>query len=315
MTQNYGRVLSIVASPGYIDPQLRFRFEIQQHTVQAPNRLTLKITNQLPATAQALVNLEFTSISLSAGYEDNNGLLFSGNIVQALYGRENQTDTLTTIFANDGDHGHNFATVSKTLPAGSTPQDHVNAAMAAMAPYGIALGYIDPALNLLTPVFPRAVALFGMARDVLANVAKSKQATVSYQNGQMQMIGPNGSVPGGPVVINSNTGMIGMPTQDIGGVMVRVLINAAIKVNTLVHIDQSSITNAELPIGPVGELAPRPIDLPWIAADGIYRVFQIGITGDTRGNPWYMDLSCLVPGQSTAQSRLTNPTPAAAPAP
>ena len=28
-------------------------------------------------------------------------------------------------------------------------------------------------------------------------------------------------------------------------------------------------------------------------ADGVYRVLQIRTEGDTRGNPWFMDLTCI----------------------
>ena len=47
------------------------------------------------------------------------------------------------------------------------------------------------------------VTLFGMARDVLANIAKTKNASVSYQNGQVTTVPKGGSAPGGAIVLNS----------------------------------------------------------------------------------------------------------------
>jgi hypothetical protein len=38
---------------------------------------------------------------------------------------------------------------------------------------------------------------------------------------------------------------------------------------------------------------PRQNQLPSVAADGAYKVLGISYEGDSRGNPWYMDLTCL----------------------
>jgi hypothetical protein len=155
----------------------------------------------------------------------------------------------------------------------------------------IAMGYLDPALKLFQPVFPRAVTLYGMARDVLLNVAKSKQANVSYQQGQVQMLGLNNSMPGSAVVLNTDTGLVGMPTQTMGGILARALINPSIKINTQVQIAQALVQGAQIPIGPGGQQVP--VQIPDIAADGFYKVLGIDFDGDTRGNPWYMDLTCI----------------------
>jgi hypothetical protein len=281
--------------------ELRCRFTIKMHGEHGPDKAIIKVTNQNPATARQFCtpNAEYTTISIYCGYQDGpqESMLFSGGIVQAFYGRENPTDTLTTIVATAGHQAHNYATVSKTLPAGSTPQDHVNVAVQAMKKYGLDLGFIGQSLNLMTPKYPRAVMLFGMARNVLANVARMKNGFVSYQNGQIHMLGAQDNLPGGAVVLNSKTGMIGMPTQEIGGIRVRSLINPSIKVHGLIQIDQKSIQQLQLQTGPDGQLAPTPVDLAQIATDGVYKVYLIDVEGDTRGMPWYMDIGALVPSQ------------------
>lgn len=288
--------------------ELRCRFQIKMHGEHGPDKALIKITNQNPATAKKFVtpSAEYTTISIYVGYQDDvsEAMLFSGGIVQAFYGRENPTDTLTTIIATAGHQAHNYATVSKTLPAGSTPQDHVNAAAAAMKKYGLDMGFIGQSINLSMPRYPRAVMLFGMARNILDNVARSKNAAVTYQQGRINMMGQNDSLPGGPIALNSKTGMIGMPTQEIGGIMVRSLINPAIKVGGQIKIDQKDIQQFVLPTDPVGgnTVAASDINLAQIALDGVYKVYVIDVEGDTRGMPWYMDIGALVPGQMTGAS-------------
>lgn len=300
--------------------QLRCRFHIKQRMAKSPATCVLKITNQLPDTARLFtqVNAEFTTLTIAAGYQDDgsSGMLFSGNIVQAIYGRETNVDTLMTIMASDAHQAHNYGTVNTTLAKGSTPQDHINQAVQAMSKYGVTLGFLGPSLNLSTPVYPRAVTLFGMARDTLANVAKAKGAEVFYSNGTINMLGPTDNLPGGTVKLNSQTGLVGMPTSEIGGVMARSLINTAIKVGGLVQIDQGDVQGLLQGVQPDGQslTGPNTTLVGQIASDGLFRVFQIDIDGDTRGTPFYMNLGMLAAGQSATSSALAVgafPNPAA----
>lgn len=294
---DYPRACSIIADgAGSLNmAALRCRFSIRQFTRQSPNLATIRITNQLPATARKLVAKEYSKLTVQAGYPDNIGVIFSGNIVFATYGRDpdaSTTDTLTTIWCGDGETKHNYATVNKTLAAGSTPQDHVNVALQAMAP-DIVKGFIG--VDLSTPKYPRAVTLFGMAREVLAKVGRLKQADVSYQNGQLQMVTKQQSIPGGDIVMNSQTGLVGMPTQSIEGILVRCLINPQIKINTVIKVDQGDIQAASptVDISGTGVNEAEQFKIPSLATDGRYKVLQINADGDTRGNPWYMDLACI----------------------
>ena len=243
MTQNYLRYCSIIADGvGSIDlSTLRCRFHITQATMQAPNLMKLMVTNPLPQMAQQFVKKEFQEHHGRRRLpEQPRHRSFKGDIVFSIYGRESPTDTLLTVWASDGDEGHNYAMVNTTHPPGSTPQQHFNTALQAMQQYGLSQGYIG--IDLSTPIYPRAVTLFGMARDVLANIAKTKNASVSYQNGQITMVPKGGSAPGGAIVLNSQTGLIGMPTQTLGsGIFARCLINPAIGIHSQVQINQGDI--------------------------------------------------------------------------
>src|SRR5664280_637345 len=299
---NYGRFLSITAgsaSYGFsgvgdgANTALRVRFTINLFAGVKLNTATVRITNPSPATAQQFVSTPDQPITISAGYLDNNGIIFTGTIRQATYGRDNPTDTLLVLYCTDSDMNHNFGVVNKSLPAGSTPQDHVTQAVQAMAAVGgsLSLGYIDPALNISTPKYPKSVQLYGMARDVLDNVARLKQANWSIQQGKVQIVGYKNLMPGGPVILNTQTGLVGMPTQEIGGIMARALINPQIKIYTSVQIAQSLVQSAQIPNE--FDAPPRQNQLPSVAADGAYKVLGISYEGDSRGNPWYMDLTCL----------------------
>ena len=284
--------------------------------MQAPNLMKLMVTNPLPQMAQQFVKKEFQNITVDAGYQSNHGIIFKGKIVFSISGRESPTDTLLTIWASDGDEGHNYAMVNTTHPPGSTPQQHFNTALQAMQQYGLSQGYIG--VDLSTPTYPRAVTLFGMARDVLANIAKTKNASVSYQNGQITMVPKGGLAPGGATVLNSQTGLIGMPSQTLGGgIFARCLINPAIGIHSQVQINQGDIQGFQPAITNTGEEQLTFSSLPSIAADGLYTVYRIEKNGDTRGNDWYFDLQMLATNSpvGVGSAGLITNSPVAASAP
>ena len=160
-------------------------------------------------------------------------------------------------------------------------------------------------------VFPRGKTMYGMTRDYLDNVAKQCKATWQFVNGKVDMV-PNDKYVHEAIVLNSNTGLIGMPQQTIGsGVNARSLINPNIRLNGLIQLNQGSVYRTTLSSQEVQMAGGRLEDQnnngnvtvsgalsqpASIATDGVYIVRGISYTGDTRGNPWYMDMMCEARG-------------------
>ena len=168
---------------------------------------------------------------------------------------------------------------------------------------------MSPSKNLSSPSYPRGVAFAGPVKDYMRTLSASTNCTWSIQSGALQMVPNDSAVPGGPTVLTSSTGLIGIPTQTFAGIMIRCLINPAINLGSgnLVQVNQSLIQGAA-PDTTLGADAQNSL-LPNIATDGIYRVCHIEGTGDTRGNDWYMDLSCVAntnPGIVPANLRITS---------
>jgi hypothetical protein len=289
---------------------LRARFQLLSRSALSPGQAVILITNPPIQQALAAVAKEYTNWTIDAGYQDGHGVIFKGNLIQGIYGRESPTDTLLTLYVADGDLGHNYGTVKTTLPPGSTPQQHLDVAMQALGPLGLTLGYVG--VNLSTPTYPRAVTLWGMARDVLSNIAKSKNATVSYQQGKVMIVPQGQSAPGGVVVLNSQTGMVGMPSRTIEGIMVRCLINPANHIHGQVHINEADIQGTISPLQPnegFGGSNSAPLSqsllAPLSVGDGIYTIYKIDTHGDTRGNEWYQDLATFSSSQGFGSSLTT----------
>src|SRR5471032_1849921 len=105
MSRNWIRKwqLTVGGSAGGLDlSAMRIKFEIHHMTTQSPNTLIAKVYNLSKTTAKIIQN-EFTTVELSAGYEDNCGLIFKGDIKQKITGRETPTETYIAIVAADFD--------------------------------------------------------------------------------------------------------------------------------------------------------------------------------------------------------------------
>lgn len=290
MTRQWIRkcVLSVDGESGSVDlSSLRIRFKVEQNNVQRPNAARVTITNVARSTFEK-IKKEGKKITIEAGYEEGFGRIFQGQIIQAIYGRENPTDTYVTIVAQSGDHAYNFSVVNKTLAAGHTFRDQVDAVLDVMKPFGITAGHIS---DLGNKKMPRARTLHGMARDVLRQIGFSTASDWSIQDDKLQILKSTDTVPGQAFILNTQTGLIGMPTQTIDGILVRCLLNPRIRPGTRIKIDQKSVQQAVFSPNYTGEVMNSM--LPSLAADGFYKVVIAEHEGDTRGTPWYTDINCI----------------------
>ncbi len=270
--------------------ELRIRFEVEGALSAFSNLANISITNLSDRTAQK-IHEEGKQVTLEAGYEDGYGVIFKGNVYQKRGNtRETPTDKVFQLTCKSGDSGLVYGVVNKTLSAGHTWRDQVDAALDALKPFGVTAGHIA---DLGSQTFPRARSLFGQARDLLKTIAQSTGSTWHIADQKLNIIKSNEPLPGEAFVLNSNTGMIGMPVQTMGGIQVRMLLNPRVVPGTRLKIDQKSIVQAQLDASgrPDAELNNQAY--PMLASDGFYKVVTRDHIGDTRGQPWYTDCSCV----------------------
>lgn len=269
---------------------MRIRFAVRRGDTKTPNTADIRVYNLSENTVQR-IQKEFIRVVLQAGYAGNYGIIFDGTIKQVRRGRESQTDTYIDITAADGDSAYNWSVVSASLAAGSTAEDHTQAALGAMASRGITQGDVAPlSLNRL----PRGKVMFGMTRDFLDVTGKTQDVSWSIQDGKLTLIPNTAYLPGEPVVVTSATGMIGLPEQSQNGINVKTLLNPGIRIGRRLKIDNASIQRLRLNPAPLTE-ANTSLALVQIAtnADGMYKVLVANHYGDTRGNEWYTDTICI----------------------
>lgn len=294
MTTLYDRQikLAFVAADGQaIDLSgLHVLFTVKQYETMTPNTCDLRIFN-VSANTALKVGKEFDRVVLQAGYTGQFGTLFDGTIIQVRRGRVTPSDTYIDVTAFDADRAHNFAVVNQTLAAGATPDQIHRCLLASMAPYGVQEGFTD---TLPGPALPRGRAIYGMTRDHLRDLADNTDCVWNMRDGRLNFVSFNGYMPSEAVVLTSATGMIGLPEQTDDGIMVRTLINPLLKVNNSVQINNKSIQQARLQPTWSGKNVSQEAFLTQIDKDdGVYRILALDHTGDTRGQAWYTEISCM----------------------
>lgn len=276
---------------------MRIHFRTCQLDNQTPNNATIRVFNLSDDTARK-VQKEYQRVVLEAGYvEGDFGIIFAGTIKQVRRGRINQMDTYLDVLAADGDQPYNFGFVNKSLKAGAKLIDQLNAVGKGME---LERGYVP---DLPPTALSRGKVLFGMGRDSMRDISNTAGGTWSIQDGKIQIIPLTGYLPGEAVVLNSQTGLIGLPEQTEGGIYVRALLNPKMKVGGLLQINNASIQRALLGgnlLFASSRLEDLPGLLPKVTDDGFYRVYVAEYEGDTRGGPWYVNVTALAVDRSAA---------------
>jgi len=288
---------------------LRFRFFVRASDFSAPNILEARVYNLSNTTVSKIIgqgsgtfnpnasSAALSKVTVQAGYQQGRyAVIFQGDVKLYRVGRESNIDTYLDILAGDGDIAHNYAVVNTTLPSaeegGSTKGDELDTSIQALKDQGAQGGYVfNSGLYTVEPNL-RSRPMFGMAKAYMNSTTTQTDTSWSIQNGQIVVLERKGYLPSDTLNINVSTGMIGQPEQTSEGIKVRILLNPSLKVGQLIRINNGDVNQTVLreAFGPA--FGQQQFVAP-LSADGTYRVLVVDHHGDTRGNQWYSDLTCL----------------------
>lgn len=266
--------------------ELRCKFVVKRSDTMTPNVADIRVYNLEQNTALRIKS-EFKKVVLQAGYEGNYGVIFQGNIKQAIIGRESATDTFVDIVAGDGDRAYNYSIVNTTIAAGGTQLDQAQAAISAMSTKGVGSGHIG---EMPPESLPRGKVMYGNSRNYLRDVAQTSNKTWSIQDEKVTFVSKKSYLPGEAIVLNSQTGMIGTPQQTNEGVNVKCLLNPMIKIGGRVKIEENLIQDLKINLTVPNSAANIPAPF---SANGVYYNLVVEHQGDTRGVDWYSSIVCL----------------------
>lgn len=275
--------------------QFKFSFVTQQADAQSPNNCEVTVYNLSEDTVRRIQG-EYSRIALSAGYEDNFGLVFNGTIRQFAIGMSSPKDTYLKIYAADSEYGYNNAVVNESIAAGASIQERLTSIATAFKKFDIDIGFNGIPGDALA-LQQRGKVQFGLARTALNSLTKTVKCSWSIQNGKINIIPLDGYLPGEAVVLNRDTGLIGRPELTAEGIKGKCLLNPRLVPGGLIKIDQKSVNRTIIAPNNVNNIVynsnTQTLYLPSVAADGLYRLYVVEFSGDTRGTDWYCNFVAL----------------------
>lgn len=258
------------------------------------------------AQAQSNVNAAQTALDAAQKAYDDKAATFKDQAKQAtdladMYSKTQDPQLKADAKAAQAKMNATFEEIKNVQkPALDDAKAKLDAAKATLADVSARAAVPDIPVVDTGGVLPRGKVLWGMARAMLRNTVASIGATWNIDAGAVNVVPLRGYLPGEAVKLTSATGLVGIPEQTEQGMHARCLLNPRLRVGGLVQIANASI-NQTLQAGnklPVGQLSYNgyagqlqfPAD---VSRDGFYRVYVIEYSGDTRGQAWYSEITCL----------------------
>ena len=306
-----GGVQQIITLPDPANPNqvsLRVVFDVQTSWWSAPwyadisiynlneqtaNFLLSQGTNStLPSTpssgTQGLQIAQNMNVTLSAGYQNGRyGVIWDGPVLQPMWERENQTDFKLTLHCMNWLSIVGRNDVNQVFAAGAN-QGQIVQGIAKNSYHPIGVGSISPSLTGKT--LPRGKVIFGNPKKYFEEISRDNNFQWWIQgNGKLNVAGLNDrNVPistKNPIKYTPTTGIVGTPQQTQYGCNFRLLLDPSVSVQVpaiTVNIDNTQIRQ---------QLKIAGVYPGLLAQDGTYVVVGARFIGDTRGQPWYTDVT------------------------
>jgi hypothetical protein len=281
----------------------KITFTVRRGDIQTPNSADVRIYNLNDDTANQIGTREFRRLTISAGYPGNFGLIFAGDVKQVRIGRENAVDSYVDITAADGDSVYNYSNMALTLAAGAKPADAVQAFLQSFASGAIIRGYTP---DLSTSGSVRNRVFYGMTRDELRDFAEAHDLTWFIDDGKLTFVPKTGYIPGTPVILSPQNGLLGVPEQTQNGIEATILLNSQIKIGQLVKLQNTTINQLRYGLDRSSQaINPQLLNTVKLNAQGLYYVMSAEHIGDTRGQSWESRLVLLSVDAQVPESAVT----------
>lgn len=239
-------------------------------------------------------------VVLQAGYVGSQyGTIWSGNVFQAQFSREHVVDFKIRLRCILSLQSKIAGTPQPTgaYPAGASQLEIVQSMIKS-------LGLQQDSLSskISTAKLPRGYTYVGSPDRVLTQIAKDADL-LWWLGFDGICMGKPGEDDNGQTLLTytPDTGLVGSPVQTQQGVDFTVLLDPRLKVQRpfiKIKLDQTLIQQFNLQIG---SLPPLPLN-----QFGEYYVGAVHHHGDSRGNPWYSDVTAYSTQWDALQSATIN---------
>ena len=243
---------------------LQITFEVERKNNRKANKLRLTMTN-LSIESVGFIEQTGNVITLSAGYEQNNGVLFEGQIVnRGVTTTFEGTDRVTSIEAGGSELELSSTRFARSFAAGTSYRTVLSAIIDAI---GVGAGNVNTVVGLdLT--YSTGYTFAGRARAALDEVVNQLGEGYSWsiQDGQILILDRDETTAETAVLLTVDTGLIGAPQRQKNGLELVSLLRPELKPGRLVKVQSRGI-------------------------DGFYKCTQVTHSGEFRGANWYTSIN------------------------
>lgn len=276
MARQYKRVYSLLIQNESISltiKELRITFEVTKDLRGYPNLARIDIYN-LNQESRTKIQNEFDEIIFNAGYEGNVKTLFVGKIKNVTHRRVAQ-DSITTIYAGDGQKDFEQSFSSFTLAKGATLNDIITKVVEDLSETTLGLiEGVDLAQDKL-----QGYTVSKPTKKVLDELAREYNFSWVIEQGALKIIDGD-SFENVEFEISAATGMINSPAITEIGADVTFLLNPEVLPGRVINI---VAVGADVNLA---NLQFRDRSTVRTEATGRYRVIKVTHTGDNRADDW-----------------------------
>jgi hypothetical protein len=271
---------------------LRISFDITKTIYRTPNVGTIKVYNLSGPTEKRILR-EYNDLIRRGGYVGGGQkprTFFRGNIVFGTAYRDG-VNRILELNAKDGDKDFYNATVNFTLAAGHTDADVIREVVKVFE--ATKLGHVHG--KNLSKKHARGRTYATNARAVLDQIARDNHAEWSIQNGKLNMVPVDSTLPMEAFEVSSERRLFGAPDANDKGISMKMLFDPLIIPGSKVWLRNNEVKTKALKAAVTGQ--QRKLKGPKVPArldpDGIYKVYAEHIMGDTRDVDWFAELKCV----------------------
>ncbi len=256
--------------------KLRIRFTVIKTLLGYPNKGRIEIFNLAESKIQRITQRD-SVVRLFGGYAGQTALLFEANVVNYFKTRLS-ADSIFTLITGSSNTAWEKSAFTKTFEAGIAVDGIITEVANSFS--GVTVGTIEINPEWKTKLSP--LTLSGSSAQIMNTLSRDYNFDWAIEQNQLNVI-PRGFVlVDKPIfVVNPQTGLIGAPTLTELGADFRILINPEILPGRRVQMNSNTVQ-----LGQAG-LEFRKVRT---VADGIYKVMETRLIGDTRGQDWYTDI-------------------------
>lgn len=273
---------------------MRIVFRVNQATTDNAQFAEIYVYNLSEDTMNTLegeaVVTAGQKVILEAGYGEDMATIFKGDVFQVRRGRESQTDTWFCILAQAGNKALSTAVVKHEFPAGTTPAQQRDFIMQEFKKCGVESSYMCEVSK--DQGLPRSKSVLSSLMDFLRQFCRDNNTEAFIEDDTISMI-PRGGNNGQPAfVLNTRSGLVGMPQLTTDGLNVTCLLNPRLKHGGQIELDKNSIQTQAYDIAYSSQYIDQTQKSLHTAGgkEGRYNIVSVCHSGDTRGNDWYTQL-------------------------